>query len=493
MKILIALICSFLFFCVFADTVSKGICKLEEPIFTPATVREYRHRAELNDPEGQYLYAKALCFGLGTKKSPEKAVEWAKKSAEQNCAAGVNLLAVCLLNGWGVEKNFAKAVEKFNRAIALGDVRAIANLAGCYMKGDGVSKDVDRAIEMYKEAASAGVTYAMNELGRYYRKQKDGSSAFMWFSLSDELGDDDGRLLLGICYVEGYGCKMDYKKGKEIFESLADKGYSGGEYMLGALYENGWGIDKDMETALAWYRKAAEHGHENARKCVKRLDWKIHQGKSTTLQATTERRTNTGGFGHSSAAEGEPPQSIFGLEFGSTIEEIRSNDNIDVKVDIPGSRYVIGNRVGAILMRPFRKFKYVTLKFTAMNRLYHVEAEANFEDWDTVAVERERVADLLERKFGKGLGRKSNSNTATHWMNINEQGRAVFCVDLTEKRNGDSLDGIVGDAINPKSPILKFEMTDLALQKADNDEAQDAKKAESERKSAPAEEGFDAL
>jgi TPR repeat protein len=40
---------------------------------------------------------------------------------------------------------------------------------------------------------------------------------------------------------------------------------------LGAMYEQGRGVLKDMDEAIAWYRKAAALGNEDAKVNLKRL------------------------------------------------------------------------------------------------------------------------------------------------------------------------------------------------------------------------------
>ena len=43
-------------------------------------------------------------------------------------------------------------------------------------------------------------------------------------------------------------------------------------YELGVWYEDGRCGPKDAAQALAWYKKAAEAGHDRARKAVERME-----------------------------------------------------------------------------------------------------------------------------------------------------------------------------------------------------------------------------
>jgi len=37
------------------------------------------------------------------------------------------------------------------------------------------------------------------------------------------------------------------------------------------MYENGTGVDKDLKTAIGWYKKAAQHGSQEAATWFKQL------------------------------------------------------------------------------------------------------------------------------------------------------------------------------------------------------------------------------
>ena len=42
---------------------------------------------------------------------------------------------------------------------------------------------------------------------------------------------------------------------------------------MGLCYYNGDGVAKDLEQAVYWYRKAANHGNEDAKKALKDLGY----------------------------------------------------------------------------------------------------------------------------------------------------------------------------------------------------------------------------
>jgi TPR repeat protein len=57
---------------------------------------------------------------------------------------------------------------------------------------------------------------------------------------------------------------------------------------LGAMYENGSGVEQDHSQALAWYRKAAALGDEDAKASLKRMETPRKSKKGTTRKDPTK-------------------------------------------------------------------------------------------------------------------------------------------------------------------------------------------------------------
>ncbi len=256
----------------------KAELDAKEPVFTAETVAQYRQRAESNDPEGLYLYARALAYGLGIEKNQELAVALAQKSADLNCPAGINLLGWFYLYGEGTETDCFKAAKLFKQAASLGNVRAKVNLGLCYIKGDGVPKSDSKARELWEEAAEAGSVPSMYNLGIYYLDHQgipNRGEAFKWFSMAANLGDKDAEGRLALCYRQGIGCEQDNAKALAMFQSLAAKSNSYAECQLGNMYEKGDGVEKNVEKSLEWYQRAASHGHKWAAEHVKDVEFRL--------------------------------------------------------------------------------------------------------------------------------------------------------------------------------------------------------------------------
>lgn len=61
----------------------------------------------------------------------------------------------------------------------------------------------------------------------------------------------------------------------EVTQRFAEAGSREGQFKLAEMYEEGQGSPVDLDKALAWYRKAAEGGHEEARRRVE--NWGARQ------------------------------------------------------------------------------------------------------------------------------------------------------------------------------------------------------------------------
>lgn len=153
-------------------------------------------------------------------------------------------------------------------------------------------------LSMLKQAklAKRGNASSQAELGRFYAQEDSGHTDYFeaarWYSFavgkgSDkakfELGRlfDSGKLFAGEEYFELFheeGGAVDLGKyAAGYFRELAKKGYPAAQYIMGMKYFLGDGVEKNRDKALVWLEKAAEQGHEEARKFLGELfvkDWR---------------------------------------------------------------------------------------------------------------------------------------------------------------------------------------------------------------------------
>ena len=60
---------------------------------------------------------------------------------------------------------------------------------------------------------------------------------------------------------------------EEKYLAAAEKGDANVQFFLGGCYHIGIGVEKDLKQALYWLRKAADQGHENAKKALKNFGY----------------------------------------------------------------------------------------------------------------------------------------------------------------------------------------------------------------------------
>ena len=205
-----------------------------EDDFSQTSVEVYKQKAENGDPKGQYLYAKALAYGLSVQKDEEKAFTLAQKSACAGNAEAMNMVGVFYQCGIGVQTNAQESVKWFEQALDRGCARARENLAMCYLYGKGVIRDEPRGVRLLDQAANDGVT--------------------------------SSRYRIALCRIYGFfGCKKNVQQGVPIIREFATNGDSDAMQQMGILYENGLGVERNYDVARDWFEKAAAKGNGKAK------------------------------------------------------------------------------------------------------------------------------------------------------------------------------------------------------------------------------------
>ncbi|CAL8071789.1 unnamed protein product [Orchesella dallaii] len=102
------------------------------------------------------------------------------------------------------------------------------------------------------------------------------TEAAKYYSKAADLGNLEGMVKLGDCYLNGHGVPQDPAKSHKLFLKVANMspnlpsstitlanknhGVASAQFSLGVLYANGLFVEKDNYMAANWYRKAAENG-----------------------------------------------------------------------------------------------------------------------------------------------------------------------------------------------------------------------------------------
>jgi len=73
--------------------------------------------------------------------------------------------------------------------------------------------------------------------------------------------DANGLYNLGMCYLQGYGCKPDPALALQCFRSAADEGHPEAINNIGGFYRDGLIVGTNVEISVRWFQKSAELGN----------------------------------------------------------------------------------------------------------------------------------------------------------------------------------------------------------------------------------------
>ena len=85
--------------------------------------------------------------------------------------------------------------------------------------------------------------------------------SFTYFKRAAEQKDANGFYNLGMCYFNGYGCKMDKDKAFDCFRTAAEDGHPEAINNIGGLYRDGVVVEQDPVIATKWFAKSAALGN----------------------------------------------------------------------------------------------------------------------------------------------------------------------------------------------------------------------------------------
>ena len=140
-----------------------------------------------------------------------------------------------------------------------------------YAYGKGVRRDYQKALEYLRMAAGDGDSIAQYELGRIFLEgegvKADNDKAFLYLSLSASNGNADAEALIGLLLFK----HERYEEAAKFLLRAAKKGIAEAQNALGLMFEVGLGVEENMVEAVRWLRKAAENGHDDAKKELAKL------------------------------------------------------------------------------------------------------------------------------------------------------------------------------------------------------------------------------
>ena len=139
---------------------------------------------------------------------------------------------------------------------------------------DGGEENGKEAVKWFRKAAEKEYEPAELCLGDCYfwgnGVQRDSGEAFRWYRKAARHGNVRSQFMVGICFQKGFGVKADELEAVKWFLLAAGRDCPEATYALAQCYREGTGVIQDGEEALGWLRKAADLGHEEAKRQLHR-------------------------------------------------------------------------------------------------------------------------------------------------------------------------------------------------------------------------------
>ena len=204
---------------------------------------------------------------------PRSSLKWLLAAAKNDNTSAMLLAGLSLAKGvGGAQPDLPEAARWFQRAAERGEPRAMFALGECYYFSKGVTRDPRLALEWLGKAAAQNDVRALNMMGDLYNKgipgvlPKDVQKAFASFTAAKDLGYAPAFGNLGALFMTAPEGMRDKKLAVDLFRQGAERGDLRSMYFYAGCLNEGLGdVPVDKEAAKAWFVKAAELGHSDAR------------------------------------------------------------------------------------------------------------------------------------------------------------------------------------------------------------------------------------
>jgi len=161
-------------------------------------------------------------------------IEKLKAAAAQGDLMAEYQLGMAYYYGWECQRDPCATLKIWEDIAATKDKiapNAQYGVASLYLIGEGTAKNEAKGMEWMKEAAENNHPAAQRDLGAAYASgswgmKKDHAEGLKWTQKAVAQGDRTAEYNLGIMYIEGCGLPKDQKRGMELIQSAADKGYA---------------------------------------------------------------------------------------------------------------------------------------------------------------------------------------------------------------------------------------------------------------------------
>lgn len=254
-------------------------------------------------------YRAALCyeFGWGSRKDPQKAVQFYRQSASKNHPGAMSRLGkACLTGEMGLGNRYREGVKWLKRAAESADFQynsAPYELGLLHETGfgDDIFKDESYAAQLFTQSADLGHVEANYRLGDSYEHGKlscprDPALSVHFYTGAAQRGHPLAMMALCAWYMVGAEpvLEKDENEAYEWARKAADTGLPKAQYAVGYFTEMGIGCRRDPLESNKWYVKAADSGDERAKHRLIAIQSAASGGSSTTsfqTQSNTSKKS----------------------------------------------------------------------------------------------------------------------------------------------------------------------------------------------------------
>lgn len=237
--------------------------------------------------EAEYYMGSYRLEGRGGIQDINQAREWFVRGAENGVAQAEYMMGYFYAEGIACALDEDKAFRCFISAAKKGCADAANIIALCYENGVHTEKDPDlakkwrnyskddKAFELPPETEVpeplADDGEELYQSARRCLAEKDAEGAAMFYKRAAEVGHARAQCSYGKCLYTGNGVAKDPAEAFRWFKKASDQNLNIAQYNLGVMYLKGVYVPKDLEQAKTYFTQAAENGHEDAEKILKKL------------------------------------------------------------------------------------------------------------------------------------------------------------------------------------------------------------------------------
>ena len=201
---------------------------------TVTAYSEYLHAYKLGALRaGKLLYGKA---------NSQRFFDMLKKEIDKGNPEAMYVWAGMAALGFNFQITKEQAFKILEKAAKLNHIPSMVELGNAYFAGSQVTKDTAKAYQYWRKAAELGSVEAtikinFNKLTNASLPRSEKANSVKQLKVFANRGSVLAQALLGLCYEQGIGVKMDKAKAAEFYRMAAQRGSQSAYFSLKSMYD----------------------------------------------------------------------------------------------------------------------------------------------------------------------------------------------------------------------------------------------------------------